>query len=708
MLQRIRAYIEQYRLLPLEGADEPVPGGYCPSTACPDEGAPSADEAVYSDNAYISDPAISSSSAIGSSSAISSTSAAYPDLAASLGYSGSRDASGCSDSPAVPHTAMASDVFNTSTFRADSAAFKASRISGLPDASHASGFPASSRLPPSPQAPGRAPRPVLVGLSGGADSVALADILVRLGYPVVALHCNFHLRGDESLRDEAFARAFACETLGIPFYKIDFDTAAYAARHRQSIEMAARHLRYAWFEAMRRRLNAQAIAVAHHRDDSVETLLMNLLRGSGIRGLTGIRPRNGYVIRPLLAVSRQEILDWLEARHLAYVTDSTNLSDEYTRNFIRHNVVPLLEKINPAARATLARSAAHLAAAEPLYARTVEEARAAVWETPRALSIPKLLAYPSPDTVLYEMLRPYGFTPAVCEEIFRALGGLSGKQFFSPSYRLVKDRDRLLLDPLAASPQAGRPSRAAAYDALQTGQPAGSSADVAPQTGQSSPSSADVAPQAGPSSPAAAFPSPSQEALSPQAAAPLAAGYDRPAAPCEKGLSPVSAPADPSLAGSVPSDVAPQAGPSSGAPAGEGPYEIGENGSAPGCPLPLRGRKITLAEGETTFLAGKYPFGADPLTAYFDYDQLRFPLTLRRWQQGDRFVPFGMKGSKKVSDYFTNRKFSRFDKENAWLLCSAGQIIWIVGERPDNRFRVRPETKNMLMMKISRQKDQDL
>ena len=150
--------------------------------------------------------------------------------------------------------------------------------------------------------------PVLVGLSGGADSVALLALLVQLDYPCVALHCNFHLRGDESVRDEQFAREMA-RTLDVPFYKIDFDTTAYGVEHHLSIEMAARELRYNWFEEMRLRLGAQAIAVAHHRDDSVETVLMNLVRGTGIRGVGGIRPKNGYVVRPLLAVSRSEILD---------------------------------------------------------------------------------------------------------------------------------------------------------------------------------------------------------------------------------------------------------------------------------------------------------------------------------------------------------------------------------------------------------------
>lgn len=194
-------------------------------------------------------------------------------------------------------------------------------------------------------------RPVLVGLSGGADSVALLGVLVRLGYPCIALHCNFHLRGEESDRDEAFACEFA-ESLEVPFHKIDFDTISYAGERHLSIEMAARELRYAWFEEMRERLGGQATAVAHHRDDNVETVLMNLIRGTGIRGMSGIRPRNGFIVRPLLCVSREDILAWLADQGYAYMVDSTNLSDAYTRNFIRLNVLPLLEEINPSARNT--------------------------------------------------------------------------------------------------------------------------------------------------------------------------------------------------------------------------------------------------------------------------------------------------------------------------------------------------------------------
>ena len=414
---------------------------------------------------------------------------------------------------------------------------------------------------------------VLVGLSGGADSVALLSVLVKLGYTCIALHCNFHLRGEESVRDEKFAQAFA-DKLHVPLYKIDFKTEQYAHENHLSIEMAARELRYAWFEDMRIRLQAQAIAVAHHRDDSIETLLMNLVRGSGIRGLVGIRPRNQYVIRPLLGVSRKEILAWLEEQQYTYVTDSTNLSDAYTRNFIRLRVLPLLEEINPSVRQTLSRTADHLSAAETIYLSVLERARQELWIKDK-LSIEKLMQYPSPETILYELLQPFGFSRQVASDVFRSVEGESGKVFYSDSYRLVKDREYLLLSK--------------------------------------------------------------REQISP-----ITYTY-----PLETGQ-------------------------------WKDPFSFSF--------------EMIQKDADFTFQVSKD-------IAYFDADKLDSVLQLRRWQQGDWFIPFGMKGRKKVSDYFSDHKFTLEQKENAWLLCSGQSVIWLVGERSDNRFRVSADTKRILIVK---------
>lgn len=418
--------------------------------------------------------------------------------------------------------------------------------------------------------------PVLVGLSGGADSVALLALLVQLDYPCVALHCNFHLRGDESVRDEQFAREMA-RTLDVPFYKIDFDTAAYGAEHHLSIEMAARELRYNWFEEMRLRLGAQAIAVAHHRDDSVETVLMNLVRGTGIRGLGGIRPKNGYVVRPLLAVSRSEILDWLAEQQLSYVTDSTNLSDAYTRNFIRLRVLPLLEELNPSVKASIARTADHLAETEAIYLYVVEKARRELLKEDFRIPIARLMEYPSPATILYELLKPYGFTRQVADDVFRSLTGESGKMFYSPDYRLLKDREYLLLSPVKKEEE--REYTFTVDDIVEE--------------------------------------------------------------------------------------------------VWRGPVELSFFKSV---------------------ITTDFCFRKDKHIAYFDYDKLSFPLTLRKWKEGDWFIPFGMKGRKKLSDYFSDHKFSRMDKEQTWLLCSGENILWIVGERSDNRFCIDKTTKSVLVV----------
>lgn len=421
---------------------------------------------------------------------------------------------------------------------------------------------------------------VLVGLSGGADSVALLALLVQLGYPCVALHANFHLRGDESMRDEQFAENMA-RRLRVPFHKTDFDTAAYASEHHVSIEMAARELRYAWFEDMRQRCGAQAIAVAHHRDDSVETVLMNLLRGTGIRGLSGIRPRNGYVVRPLLPVSRSEILEWLAQQQLQYVTDSTNLSDAYTRNFIRLRVLPLLEELNPSAREAIARTAAHMADTEAIYLYVVENARRELWEDGSRIPIARLIRYPSPATILYELLKPYGFSPQTADDVFRSLEKEPGRMFYSSDYCLLKDREYLLLKPVKSQPSAEE-------------------------------------------------------------------------------------------------------------------YIITEEDILKG----VWNGPVGLSFATSVFTEDFY-IQKDKRTAYFDLEKLSFPLTLRRWKSGDLFVPFGMKGRKKLSDYFSDNKFSRMDKAAAWILCSGSNIVWVVGERADNRFRIGKTTNKILAARLS-------
>ncbi|MDR1675305.1 MAG: tRNA lysidine(34) synthetase TilS, partial [Tannerella sp.] len=383
---------------------------------------------------------------------------------------------------------------------------------------------------------------VIVGVSGGADSVALLHVLTRAGYACIVTHCNFHLRGAESDRDEQFVAHLAA-SLHLPFFKTDFDTAGYAGRKHISVEMAARELRYRRFEELRNTLQAQAIAVGHHRDDSIETVLLNLIRGTGIRGLCGIRPKNGYLIRPFLPLSRREILQWLSQQQLAYQTDSSNLSDEYARNFVRLRLLPLMEELNPSVREAIARTARHLSGIESLYADWIEKERERIMPDAKHINIPELMQSPAPQTLLFELIRSHGFTRALSESIFESLQGESGKIFYAPdaSCRIVKDRDFLLLAPCPAKD--------------------------------------------------------------------------------------------------------------------ERIYTIGADHSLTQ-PLRLSTQKKAVD--------ARFEIKKDTSVASFDFDKLTFPLTLRIWQEGDWFVPLGMRGRKNLSDYFTARKFSLVRKEQTW------------------------------------------
>lgn len=402
-------------------------------------------------------------------------------------------------------------------------------------------------------------RKVLVALSGGADSVALLLILNELNYVCEAAHCNFHLRGTESDRDEEFVRQL-CQEKQITLHVIHFDTAKYAADHHVSIEMAARELRYSWFEELRKTTEAQAIAVAHHADDSIETFLLNLLRGTGINGLRGIRPRNGFVVRPLLCLNRTDIIQYLKKKKQPYVTDSTNLQDEYKRNKIRLHLLPLMEEINPSVKHSLLNTATHLDEAFAIYNKGIEEAKQRV-QTQEGIQIETLLKEPSPQTILFEILHPLGFNNTQIEDIYRACTSQPGKIFESEEWCVLKDRTMLLV--------------------LKT-----------------------------------------KEIRN------------------------------------------------------ERPH-----------------LKITEYPYDGTFIIPR-----EKHTACFDTNKLHGTLHLRPWQAGDTFVPFGMKGTKMVSDYLTDHKYSLLQKRHQWVLCCDENIIWLVGERADNRYRVDEHTHRVTVV----------
>jgi tRNA(Ile)-lysidine synthase len=420
-------------------------------------------------------------------------------------------------------------------------------------------------------------QPAIVGLSGGADSVVLLNVLCALGFHCKAAHCNFHLRGEESDRDARFSREIA-QNLGVEYIETDFDTKNVARDRKISVEMAARDLRYEWFESLRSNSPDSVIAVAHHRDDSIETFLLNLVRGTGIRGLTGIRPRNGHVVRPLLCVSKDEILHFAEENDLAFVSDSSNADEAFTRNAIRHRLLPLLETLNPSIRRSIETTMRNLAQTAEVYDNAISRGRFEAFDNRKnAINILAIKEFSSPEALLFEILNQYGFNAEVIADVSNALDSQPGKTFFSLRWRLTKDRDCFLL------------------------------------TENVEQENADLC------------------------------------------------------------------------------FEIAENCHRIEQP-------ITMDIGLQSACMSAIPRTAD--TVCLDADRLKFPLIIRRWQPGDRFIPFGMSGFVKLSDYFTRAKISMPDKDRTWLLTSAGDIVWIIGHRMDNRFRITEKSKKMLVLKV--------
>ena len=406
---------------------------------------------------------------------------------------------------------------------------------------------------------------ILVALSGGADSVALTRILITLGYHCEAAHCNFELRGEESDRDEDFVRNF-CRSLNIKCHSIHFETRRYAAQQSISIEMAARELRYNWFSKICEESDCQVVAVAHHKDDSVETMLLNLIRGTGINGLLGIRPKNGNVVRPLLCASRQEVVAYLHRMNQTYVTDSTNLEDEYTRNKIRLNLLPLMEEINPSVKDGLVKTSSYLNDISKVYQQAIKESIDRIFITPeKEISIEKLMNEPAPQALLFEVLSPLGFNSTQVEEVYGSLNGQPGKRFISSQWQVVKDRELLLIEKVKTA-------------------------------------------------------------------------NDKP--------------------------------------------------------------QIIFEE---VLFTKEFVIPKDKNTACFDANKFKGVISIRKWEKGDYFIPFGMKGKKLVSDFMTDSKFSLLKKEQQWVLSCNDQIAWLIGERTDNRFRIDDSTQKVIIAKLGKQ-----
>ncbi len=419
---------------------------------------------------------------------------------------------------------------------------------------------------------------ILAGVSGGIDSVVLLDLLNKAGYQVAIAHCNFRLRGKASNDDEMLVSDLA-RKYNTQIHSTSFDTLEYAHAHKISIEMAARELRYAWFEKIRIANNYACIAVAHHRDDQLETFFLNLARGTGLTGLTGMSPVNGKIVRPLLFASRIEIEQYRHANSLEFREDESNQSLDYQRNRIRHNLLPVMDKLNPGFREGMIKTMGYLDDVSKILDDSVKmklekvairQGNAVIFSIESLNSLNPLPAY------LFEFLKPYGFNGTVVTELLTALGGTSGKQFISPTHRIVHDRDSLILTPLA------------------------------------------------------------QENTK--------------------------------------------------------MYYISEGIAEIKIPVHLRITEADISE-QVKITDSKF-------VAFIDLDKVQFPLVLRKWKNGDYFKPLGMSGFKKISDFFIDLKLSLPEKENVWIIANGEQVIWIIGYRLDERFKITPFTQSILKIEL--------
>jgi len=421
---------------------------------------------------------------------------------------------------------------------------------------------------------------ILLAVSGGVDSVAMVQLFRDAGFHFGIAHFNFKLRGDDSEGDETFVKSLA-ELSGVPFYVKHFDAKQYATEHKISIQMAARDLRYAWFDELLSDHGYAYVSTAHHLDDQAETFFINILRGAGISGMHGILPKQGKIIRPLMFTTRERIMEYTLKHGLAWRDDRSNKSRKYLRNKLRHDVLSELNKISSKFSYKLNESICHLRDVETIYNSHLAGVTAdLVQNTPEGIliSIDWVYEYEPHETYLFELLKPYGFPFPVVKEIVRSLDTFSGKIFYSPTHRLLRDRENFIIQPLSE---------------LDTETPEESTLFI------------------------------------------------------EKGVRHIEEP-------------------------------------------------VCLRADETDQIKD-LPMGK-PSVACLDLEKLVFPLQLRKWEKGDWFMPLGLKGKKKLSDFFVDQKISLADKEKVWLLVSGDDIVWVIGKRIDNRYRITPKTKTAFVI----------
>ncbi len=418
----------------------------------------------------------------------------------------------------------------------------------------------------------------LLTVSGGIDSIAMLYLFYECGFNFAVAHCNFSLRGEESDGDEAYVTKIVRE-MKIPFHVIRFNTVEYATKHKLSIQMAARDLRYGWFEELSNKYQYKWIATAHNANDVVETFFINLTRGTGIHGLTGINLVNKNVIRPLLFATRSEINHYVEQLGVMYREDSTNADTKYMRNAIRHNILPELERLNPAFLSNVINTTQILAEVENVYEKHLLNMKDDLFQKSGdgfEISFEHIREQNVSPCIFYELLQPYGFTFDASEKMLNLEKGQSGSVFYSDKWKMVRDREAFYLNPL-------KETEVEEYFIYE------------------------------------------------------------------------------------------------GDEQFKGPVSF----------------QIKHLKAEKNFVLKR-----NKEVGIFDAGKLSFPLRLRKWQQGDYFYPFGMKGKKKLSDYFINQKLSLFDKENVWILCSGEDIIWVVNHRTDNRFCITKSTKEVVQVEL--------
>lgn len=407
----------------------------------------------------------------------------------------------------------------------------------------------------------------LLAVSGGADSSVLAYLFHQCVFSFAIAHCNFHLRGEDSDKDMELVRKKA-EQYGVPYFEREFDTIAFQKQESLSLEMAARQLRYDWFAQIDG--DFDYLVTAHNANDNAETFLLNMCRGTGLKGLTGIPEQNGKLLRPLLLFSSAQIRRFADEKGIEYRNDASNFSEAFQRNKIRLSVLPKLEELNPELISTFSRNIDLLKRQYDFYQQQMGNTLSSMVEKENdtlRISIEKLKECEDPALVLYEILKDYGFNASSVEQILESLVKSSGKLFYSSQYQVLKDRKHLIVNPIESV--------------------------------------------------------------------------------CAKEKS-------------------------------------------------IENIKDLEKQG---FIVEEYTmeetpdYELNPAILYVDAQKLNFPLILRHWREGDRFHPFGMKGSKKLSDFFIDQKINLLEKRSVPVLCSGDKIVWLVGFRGDDRFKVDHQTK---------------